>query len=387
MNKLLIVLVLFVSLAVSQTQVCKTPTGTECVSAAAWPRADDRNFKRIPLLVASYSNKPVYQMNAGLEYMMSELPATRKLVMAGSIQLSGGCAVSCEWFAQNSVPTCSQCSYPFVIYQRLPSQRRCIDFDEDFSLKNLPSSQLQALISICSSAAKCKCNNQSAPKLSSVEMKKFLARLDPFAYAKQPIRSGGDAQSPASNYSFKGRRIAYLKTVLFRKGETCTEGINIPFMEYDDELETLKANGLSHLAEKSLLAKETYTINIALETIRVPEQSLYSHISNNRQIFGVASGSSGPVEQQMAYFREDLWYTLGHHQWHNTYKGTFAPISWHAIHFMPRLGESFLYFHRQLLNRNNAERFAIGIPLVAPMAFNGEQIVGYHSKYDLLLYL
>lgn len=381
----LLVLLLIVSFVLSQTHVCKTPTGTDCVTASTWPNVNDNLFKPIPLLISPHSKKPVFQLRPGSESIMNDLTGTRKLVMPGSIPLAKGCAVSCEWFAQNSVPTCTDCVYPFVIYSKLATKKRCIDFDEDISLKNLPASQIQALFNICKNTAKCNCKNQDAPLLSSVEMKKFLLKFDPFKYSKQPIRSGGEARSGATNTKILTGRMDFLKTAIFRKGETCTEGINVPFMEFDDELETLKANGLSHFAEKSLVAKETYTITIVLETLRVPERYLTSHIASNgagfKQLFGVVSGTNSELEQKLAYFREDLWYTFGHHQWHNIYKGNFVPITWHAMHFMPRHGESFLYFHRQLLVRNNAERYALKVPLVVPMSVNGEYVVGYTPKY------
>lgn len=94
----------------------------------------------------------------------------------------------------------------------------------------------------------------------------------------------------------------------------------------------------------------------------------------NRMIVDIPptfTASDKEMEQQMAYFREDIGVNMHHWHWHLVYPGSGED----AIVNKDRRGELFYYMHNQIIARYNLDRYANGLPRVRPFNNFREPIV------------
>jgi len=89
-------------------------------------------------------------------------------------------------------------------------------------------------------------------------------------------------------------------------------------------------------------------------------------------------------ESLMNYFREDPMVSAHHFHWHMKMSNRQVP-AWHPAHGlnMDRRGEMFYFMHKQMVNRFNADRLALGLPLVTALTRNEWDrpiLPGYDSK-------
>src|ERR1043166_5736456 len=100
-----------------------------------------------------------------------------------------------------------------------------------------------------------------------------------------------------------------------------------------------------------------------------------------------AQQHGGDIERLLDWFREDPNFNEHHEHWHIVYpSGPFPnPLNPDEMIRKDRHGELFIYMHRQMLARLDAERQALGIPLVKPLENYHEPIPeGYHPSENLI---
>jgi tyrosinase len=84
---------------------------------------------------------------------------------------------------------------------------------------------------------------------------------------------------------------------------------------------------------------------------------------------GLGAGllADAPTETDLNWFREDPLANEHHERWHVVYPARGVPPTGGGTpHTKQRQGELFEYMHQQMLARYDAERVAVGLPLVAP---------------------
>jgi tyrosinase len=84
-------------------------------------------------------------------------------------------------------------------------------------------------------------------------------------------------------------------------------------------------------------------------------------------------------ETKLNWFREDPWANEHHQHWHAVY-----PWRGYEGRTKDRAGELFVYMHEQMLARYDTERYALGLPLVEPLADYRAPIPGgYDPGFEL----
>lgn len=93
------------------------------------------------------------------------------------------------------------------------------------------------------------------------------------------------------------------------------------------------------------------------------------------------------VEQFLDWFREDPNFNEHHEHWHIVFPGSGVadPSDPSKIIKKDRHGELFIYMHRQMLARFDAERLALGIPLIKPLQNYREPIPEGYDPNDQLI--
>lgn len=89
-------------------------------------------------------------------------------------------------------------------------------------------------------------------------------------------------------------------------------------------------------------------------------------------------------ESRLWYFREDPMVNAHHLHWHLKMSNNRVP-DWHPSHGlnMDRRGEMFVFMHKQMLTRYNADRLALGLPLTRSLTsteWRAPLVPGYDSK-------
>jgi len=126
---------------------------------------------------------------------------------------------------------------------------------------------------------------------------------------------------------------------------------------------------------------------------RAPELS----VPKTREVPTIAPGpvtgkpstkqTEGNVEQFLDWFREDPNFNEHHEHWHVVYPGDGVadPKNPNRIVKKDRHGELFIYMHRQMLARLDAERQALGMPLIKPLEDYKQPIMEGYDPNDQLI--
>jgi tyrosinase len=98
-----------------------------------------------------------------------------------------------------------------------------------------------------------------------------------------------------------------------------------------------------------------------------------------------AAPALGPSEADLNWFRQDPMANAHHEHWHQVYPWQGIPDGKGGATVKDRQGELFFYMHQQMLARYDAERLAVGLPRVKPLAHYHEAIPeGYdHGTPDV----
>ena len=91
------------------------------------------------------------------------------------------------------------------------------------------------------------------------------------------------------------------------------------------------------------------------------------------------AGGALPTDD-LEWYREDPFANEHHEHWHVVYpvRGVPNPANPSQIVFKDRQGEVFFYMHQQMLARYDAERVALGLPRVVPLAnYRSAIAIGY----------
>lgn len=80
------------------------------------------------------------------------------------------------------------------------------------------------------------------------------------------------------------------------------------------------------------------------------------------------AGGVLPTSDGLEWWREDPFANEHHTHWHVVYPFGGIPDGHGGVRFKDRQGEVFFYMHQQMLARYDAERRAVGLPAVEPLA-------------------
>lgn len=128
---------------------------------------------------------------------------------------------------------------------------------------------------------------------------------------------------------------------------------------------------LARFAVKLFLTHYRHELPLQIQSLeqRAPELVLPS---------GNGAVPEGYPEEALRWFREDPKQNEHHEHWHVVYpiSGIPAPNS-RKGKTKERQGELFLYMHRQMLARYEAERLAVGLPPLVPWGYSEAEPYGY----------
>lgn len=128
---------------------------------------------------------------------------------------------------------------------------------------------------------------------------------------------------------------------------------------------------LARFAVKLFLTHYRHELPLQIESLekRAPELILPS---------GNGAVPEGYPEEALRWWREDPKQNEHHEHWHVVYPISGIPaLNSRKGKTKERQGELFLYMHRQMLARYEAERLAVGLPTLVPWGYSQAEPYGY----------
>lgn len=294
-------------------------------------------------IIVGQSQKPYHFESTPFSQVdiLTMLNAIRKNVTSGSLRIDAQhCATSCEWFVnRNKEAMFSKCQMPVLVYER-EMEKRCLDMDADVQDGSISLVELKR---ICSKAAMCAVMKlDGAPTLSSNLLQLYLRNI---------VRNGVLLNQyteiknfdPIEQYVVTGRREQVEIAMVQYRSSNKTRSFSIDFMEYEDELDALEMNRLSHLKEKILLAKETYTIDVVHQVLR-----------NSMMLRGLESMQAN--SRKGNHFYGDTWLQMGNLISSASPLRQQPPVTWHVGVESSRSRILELFKKKQIEKRFNAEK-------------------------------
>lgn len=129
------------------------------------------------------------------------------------------------------------------------------------------------------------------------------------------------------------------------------------------------------LVKHALMVFITHHPNGARLPIPALEERAPEHVAVSDVATAVETPAvPGPSETDLNWFRQDPMANAHHEHWHIVYPRWGTPDGKGGATVKHRQGELFLYMHQQMLARYDAERLALGLPRVKPLADYHEAI-------------